>query len=131
MINKVCDGNIEQYTGSSEIPIGFVYAQLSGQSDPTTLFGGTWTEIQTGSKPLGETGGNTSVYCKSTSSTFGGDVTHAHTVTIVCSAYTCVTCNYTVYNNIPPNHIHSVIARATCTEIAPYYTVIKLWQKVA
>ena len=26
-------------------PIGFIYVQYSGQSDPTSLFGGTWQNI--------------------------------------------------------------------------------------
>ena len=44
-INADDNGNVTLNNISGSMPIGSIYFQLSGQSDPTSLFGGTWQNV--------------------------------------------------------------------------------------
>ena len=137
------DGKVLSLTSSGSsgnAPIGSTYVQFSGCSDPTTLFGGTWSNIS-GTYPgmfFRAEGGSAAAFGSNQN---GGLPNHTHTVNIAWgnggSSSTPMVRgepdndNFAGYKTFESGSANGNVLYGAANEVRPINSTIRIWRRTA
>lgn len=118
MVNIIGESIISN--NAPTFPVGFVYIQFPNKKTPAELFGGTWTEIRSGSIAIGTNVTAHPYVSMSVTSTAAGAHYHCGGVYACC------------YSSTAGSHTHTVTLSAgnsCCVQATG--TTVKVWKKTA